>query len=82
MVKDVHSVPACLGLNLGSASSLGLGFPLTLQSGGKVVSAPRMGVRVKGDHACEAGRQRQHIPCPQGQSSRVCHQVRTPLVLW
>lgn len=28
VVRDVHSVPACLGLNLGSASSLGLGSPL------------------------------------------------------
>lgn len=44
-------MPACLGLNLGSGSSLGL-FP-TLQSGGKVVSPPRMGVRVKGEHAYE-----------------------------
>ena len=28
MVKDVRSVAACLGLNLGSAASPGLGFPL------------------------------------------------------
>lgn len=28
MVKDMCSAPACLGLNLGSATSLGLGFLL------------------------------------------------------
>lgn len=35
MVKDMHSAPACLGLNLGSATSLGLGLPLLKVGGGE-----------------------------------------------
>nr|KAF6272852.1 hypothetical protein mMyoMyo1_010859 [Myotis myotis] len=48
--------PACPGLNLGSGS-----HSAAWREGGLT---SRMGVRLKGEHAYEVGRQSPHTPCP------------------